>query len=213
MADERNLWLAGESSICICVQPHFPQGGKQKSLGRRPWYKHKDLSKDGTGPWSCRGEVKQEPQVKQYPAPFLGVSVQRQAVTWQPPSALHLHLSHCGGSVCVCACNDTWTTHYNSTLNLFHNEQKLDGCVRETNRRDTGGRNSLSILCSIPNTPGVQVLLAKGSNAETCTQGLPAPWGLKDECWRTSLTQEQIQETLHPNTTISNFPPNPLVHW
>lgn len=48
--------------------------------------------------------------------------------------------------VCVCACNDTWTTHYNSTLNLFHNEQKLDGCVRETNRRDTGGRNSLSIL-------------------------------------------------------------------
>lgn len=55
---------------------------------------------------------------------------------------LTLHLSHCGGSVC----NDTWITHCNSTLNLFHNEQKLDGCVGEINRRDTGGRNSLSIL-------------------------------------------------------------------
>lgn len=60
-----------------------------------------------------------------------------------------------------CVCNDIWTTHYNSTSNLFHNEQKLDGCVREMNRRDTGGRNSLSSLCSIPNTPGVQAIPAK----------------------------------------------------
>lgn len=70
---------------------------------------------------------------------------------------LTLHLSHCGGSVC----NDTWTTHCNSTLDLFHNEQKLDGYVGEINRRDTGGRNSLSILCSIPNTLGVQAIPAK----------------------------------------------------